>query len=221
MGYKVKCPYCNEVSEWKKSKCPLCGRVALLPVFFKKSFSSRRETSGRRKRDLGIPQPWMLQAGMWNVGQALGRLPRWVIWVSAVVVVGTCWQVSRFKPDYSAEIERATDNMDVLRTALECFKEDCGRYPTQAEGLISLIKNPLVKGWKGPYVIKMRPDSWMHPFIYLLFGNGNVMIYSYGPDGRPGTEDDIINRERKSGSQVKPLEEDEGVPVNVSPTLLK
>ena len=211
---EVKCPYCNEVSEWKKSICPLCGKVALLPVFFKRSSRSGKEYFGRRRRDLGIPQPWMLQSGMWNVGQALGRLPKWVIWLSIIVVSGTYLQVSTIKPDYSKEIKRATDNMEVLRTALEYFKEHCGRYPTQAEGLAVLVKDPLVKGWEGPYVNKMRPDPWNHSFAYLLSNKGTVMIYSYGPDGKYGTEDDIVNLENKPESQEEALE-DEGVPANI------
>lgn len=36
--------------------------------------------------------------------------------------------------------------------ALEGFKQDIGRYPTESEGLRALVVNPGIIGWHGPYL---------------------------------------------------------------------
>jgi len=40
---------------------------------------------------------------------------------------------------------------NVILTDLASFRLDCGRYPTQAEGLGALLNDPDIKGWQGPY----------------------------------------------------------------------
>ena len=83
--------------------------------------------------------------------------------------------------------------------ALDKFEAECGRYPTTAEGLQALQVAPSgLKGWAGPYLKKDVPnDPWDHPYNYKSPGahaNGAAMSYdvwSNGPDGAEGTDDDI------------------------------
>jgi general secretion pathway protein G len=76
--------------------------------------------------------------------------------------------------------------------ALEIYKLDVGRYPTNEEGLASLMKRPgSAGGWNGPYLKgdALPTDPWGHPFRYANPGpNGGVEILSLGADAAPGGE---------------------------------
>jgi general secretion pathway protein G len=46
--------------------------------------------------------------------------------------------------------------------------------------------------WRGPYAKKdIPPDPWQNAYIYELIGPNQYKVYSAGPDGQPGTDDDI------------------------------
>ncbi|MEM9148334.1 MAG: type II secretion system major pseudopilin GspG [Pseudomonadota bacterium] len=77
-----------------------------------------------------------------------------------------------------------------IRAAVDIFALDVGRYPTEAEGLKSLVANPGgVAGWNGPYLRdgKLPEDPWGGAFLYSRTADG-VRIYSHGADGAPGGE---------------------------------
>ena len=88
------------------------------------------------------------------------------------------------------KIQLARDNMTTLRTALDILRQDCGRYPSAMDGLVSLIHDPGMKGWNGPYILKLKPDPWKRPFKYTS-DTHSVILYSLGPDGLDGSPDDI------------------------------
>jgi len=103
--------------------------------------------------------------------------------------------------------------MDIanLDDAILKFKADHGRFPTMAEGLQTLIKQPTRdQNWRGPYLTHWRGthldsladkqviplDPWDHDYVYLYPGTHNTDGYdllSPGRDGKPGTADDIVN----------------------------
>lgn len=89
---------------------------------------------------------------------------------------------------YAAHMARK--NMFTLREALAMFFDDCRRFPSTREGLVSLVHNPGAEGWKGPYIRELLPDPWKRPFCYTL-ENGTVTVFCAGADGIPGTSDDI------------------------------
>jgi general secretion pathway protein G len=71
-----------------------------------------------------------------------------------------------------------------------------GRYPLSGEGLDALVRNPgNVESWKGPYLAKAVPkDPWGRPYGYRCPGmHGDYDIYSFGPDGIEGNEDDVTS----------------------------
>jgi len=72
-------------------------------------------------------------------------------------------------------------------TAVEMFKLDVGRYPTEDEGLEALRQDPSgVKRWDGPYVKKKIPaDPWDKAYVYRTAGR-QFEILSYGADGVEG-----------------------------------
>ncbi|MDP8243384.1 MAG: type II secretion system protein GspG [Candidatus Hinthialibacter antarcticus] len=73
------------------------------------------------------------------------------------------------------------------KKALDRYKFDTGKYPTQELGLDALQKPHDVPGWKGPYLkpdIPLR-DMWGKPFVYDYFKDGDeihVSVRSFGPN---------------------------------------
>lgn len=77
--------------------------------------------------------------------------------------------------------------------ALQLFSFDVGRYPNSSEGLASLVRNPGIDAWRGPYLSKDLPkDPWGREYGYRSPGqHGDFDIFSLGADGSEGNEDDI------------------------------
>lgn len=86
----------------------------------------------------------------------------------------------------------ARTEMGQIVQALDLFKLELGRYPTQQEGLESLIKNPgNLQGWNGPYFRKEDvKDPWRNDYKYTTPGPDNkpFEIKSLGADGKDGGE---------------------------------
>lgn len=112
-----------------------------------------------------------------------------------LIVIGTiAAQNFGSEPD-KAKIKATRVSFGSLETALERFKIDCGRYPTEEEGLSALMQAPedLEMDW-GPdsYLKKDRDirDAWDNDYVYLNPGsNGEAFeIISLGADGAEGGE---------------------------------
>jgi len=71
--------------------------------------------------------------------------------------------------------------------ALDMFKLEVGRYPTEDEGLGALRTSPPgLEKWGGPYLKKVVPkDPWDHSYVYHSSRN-NYEVVSYGADGGSG-----------------------------------
>jgi len=92
-----------------------------------------------------------------------------------------------------------------LSTSIEQFYLEVGRYPSQEEGLTSLVERPQSvpeEKWNGPYTEKdvLPRDGWDRPFEYeppSEENNNRYIIRSLGADGRVGgekTNTDLTNR---------------------------
>ena len=94
-----------------------------------------------------------------------------------------------------ARVTRAkSDLAGSLSLALDLFDQDIGRYPTTEEGLKALVENPNIPDWKGPYLkTGLKSDPWGHDYNYAFDPNQprKYTLFSSGPDGQPGTADDI------------------------------
>lgn len=88
--------------------------------------------------------------------------------------------------------QTASIQIDYIRSALDLFLLDMGRYPTEEEGLKILVSNDgSLQAWNGPYLkAKAVPeDPWGRPFRYRLGGNGQEpTVYSFGADDEEGGE---------------------------------
>lgn len=99
----------------------------------------------------------------------------------------------------AARIAAAKTDISAIDNALDQFEVGAGRYPSSDEGLNALITQPSnVKAWDGPYLKRNSApnDPWGKPYSYRFPGTHNVKspdLWSMGPDGQEGTEDDITN----------------------------
>ena len=91
----------------------------------------------------------------------------------------------------TAKLKAAKAQVEMFGTALDTFRLDVGRYPTNEEGLKALREKPSgAERWDGPYLPKEIPsDPWGRPYVYLSPGNhGDYDLMSYGADGIEGGE---------------------------------
>ena len=98
------------------------------------------------------------------------------------------------KPE-QARISAAKNNIQAIRSALDMYKLDNQNYPTTDQGLEALVVKPAsppeLPNWNR-YLEKIPTDPWGNPYLYLQPGkHGEVDIFSAGPDGHMGDEDDI------------------------------
>ena len=97
-----------------------------------------------------------------------------------------------------AKITAAQTDIANMEVAIDSFEVDCSRYPTTEEGIRALVEQPsgLVE-WKGPYLKRGVPtDPWHNPYVYQCPGQYDTTgydLYSCGPDGEKGGDDDITN----------------------------
>jgi general secretion pathway protein G len=106
-----------------------------------------------------------------------------------------------FKNVDRSKTTTARAQIDALGKAVDQFRLDMGRYPTDAEGLAVLITRPANEpGWNGPYLKQAVPsDPWGMPYEYRAHGADALHDYdivSFGPDkaaGGDGPNADIRN----------------------------
>jgi len=100
----------------------------------------------------------------------------------------------------SEQARSTAANADInggIKSALDAYEVDNGFYPKGKNGLGDLVTQPRdAKNWRGPYLDKLPTDPWGNAYIYEYPGKHNPSsydLYSVGPDGKGGTEDDIGN----------------------------
>ncbi|HQH70738.1 MAG TPA: type II secretion system major pseudopilin GspG [bacterium] len=95
-----------------------------------------------------------------------------------------------------AKIVRAQSDISNIGSALNVYEITIGSYPTNDQGLRALVEDPGdVPGWKPFLQQKTFNDPWGREYRYSYPGSKGVDydLYSVGPDGQDGTEDDIGN----------------------------
>ncbi len=124
-----------------------------------------------------------------------------------IVIIGmlvTLVGVNVVKHGASAKITAARAQIVNYKTALSTYNLDAGVYPASEQGLEALVQAPtsppVPAKWNGPYLDPaiVKPDPWNRPFIYQCPPRQNpdpegFDLYSTGPDGQPGTDDDVVS----------------------------
>ncbi|CAN7547696.1 type II secretion system major pseudopilin GspG [Trinickia sp. LjRoot230] len=97
------------------------------------------------------------------------------------------------RPDEARRVA-ARQDIGSIRQALDLYRLDNGRYPSQDQGLQALVAKPTTEpvpnNWKdGGYLDKLPGDPWGHPYQYLNPGvHGEIDVFSYGSDSKAGGE---------------------------------
>lgn len=102
-----------------------------------------------------------------------------------------------------ADISNTSNQIGMLKAALERYALDMKDFPDSEAGLQALVEAPgdedLAERWDGPYVnsTSLPKDPWGNEYQYEYppqQGKGDYPdIWSYGPDGEDGTEDDVVS----------------------------
>ncbi len=213
----LRCPYCRETfAPTSESKCPHCGKVMMIPTRLKRSpeeieaAAAEKRSARRRQRHAAKSLTGSTVSGWFS----FTRSPRYlavlvIVFVLLGILLST--QVGRRHTggkrrmtiaewltgstgsgEITSPVRRVNENMGALRTALELFHKDCGRYPSTRETLAALIRQPRsAQGWRGPYIKSLWPDPWKNPYRYELT-TGVMRLSSDGPDGQMNTGDDVF-----------------------------
>jgi len=94
-----------------------------------------------------------------------------------------------------ARVTTTKANLKILHSAVNQFKMDTNRFPSEDEGLMELIEQPSdVENWEsGGYLetTEIPKDGWGNEFIYERFPESGkpFVIKSLGADGEEGGED--------------------------------
>lgn len=96
-----------------------------------------------------------------------------------------------------AQIKKAAVDIQTLESSLEMYKLRTNLFPTTEQGLQALVTaptiDPIPRGYPPEGIIKRLPlDPWGNEYVLLNPGEiGAYDLYSFGPDGLEGTDDDI------------------------------
>lgn len=112
-----------------------------------------------------------------------------------LMVIGTIAVQNFSGEEDKAKVKAARTSFTSIENALERFKLDMGRYPTEEEGLMALLEAPQgddAADWGGKYLSKKShiQDGWGNDYVYVTPGPGNepYEIICYGADGAEGGE---------------------------------
>jgi general secretion pathway protein G len=103
--------------------------------------------------------------------------------LAAVITPGIIGQLGR------ARAKTAQVQLETVAAAVESFRSDVGRYPTNSEGLNALMSQPSsADKWTGPYVKSSDAltDPWGRPIDYKESDDAlTFVVTSLGADGQP------------------------------------
>ena len=130
-------------------------------------------------------------------GQHAFTLLEVLLVLTILVILGSTVGVFLSRTQTQAQKKVTKIQVDALAQLIEQYHIDVGTFPTAQQGLESLYTAPADLAdpakWAGPYSKKkLEPDPWSHPYQYESTGD-SFRVWSWGPDGQDGTDDDISN----------------------------
>lgn len=134
-----------------------------------------------------------------------------LIVIAILLAIGGLVVVNLLPAKDKADIDLQRVQFDQIGGAMDQFKLDMKRYPSEEEGLAALWSKGAITNeddaanWRGPYLKEaVSKDKWNHDLIYhypgTLRGEQYYDLISVGPDGQEGTADDITNHDRFKGA---------------------
>ena len=123
-----------------------------------------------------------------------------LVTVSIMALLATAVVISVGPVLGKSRIDRARSDIAALESGLEQYSFDMFNYPGADSGLAALKTPP--SGDKadqyrpGGYIKRIQQDPWGNDYHYTVPGlrSGSAYdVFSAGPDGEPGNDDDIGN----------------------------
>jgi general secretion pathway protein G len=117
--------------------------------------------------------------------------------LAILVILGSLVTVSFVKMQAQAYKDSAKSQITLLEDAVNMYTLNIGTCPTTQQGLDALLVAPAdlpnPAKWAGPYLDKQQlpVDPWNGPYQYEQLAPDQFRIWSNGPDGTSGSEDDI------------------------------
>ncbi|AVJ57260.1 type II secretion system protein GspG [Idiomarina sp. OT37-5b] len=96
-----------------------------------------------------------------------------------------------------ANKQKVTADIVALENALAQYHLDNGMFPTTEQGLEALVQRPNMdpqpRNYRnGGYIKRLPQDPYGNDYLLLNPGEyDDVDLFSAGPDGQPGTDDDF------------------------------
>jgi general secretion pathway protein G len=116
-----------------------------------------------------------------------------------LVILGSLVGIQIRGAQKKALVNAAKSQIGLFKMPLESFSLDLGDFPSSSAGLTALVSSAgdaQSSKWQGPYMDKIPLDPWERPYQYANPGRHNSNsfdVWSLGPDGADGTDDDIGN----------------------------
>jgi len=164
--------------------------------------------SGEGARGI-IPMTMTFADGPLRLGQHRGSVMRLNWWLVSILIIGVIvLGIMMLVPSLNGPKGNArflitrslVSRNGLIAVALDQFERDMGRYPDELARLVDVPQDDEVRDtmWHGPYIRHPEDlkDAWGQPFHYRHPGQWHpdgYDLWSNGPDGESGTEDDITN----------------------------
>lgn len=97
------------------------------------------------------------------------------------------------------ERQKVVSDIVALENALDMYRLQNGNYPTTEQGVEALVEEPRIDPLprrypEGGYIRRLPSDPWGNEYQLLNPGQYSAIdVFSAGPDGQTGTDDDIGN----------------------------
>jgi general secretion pathway protein G len=125
-----------------------------------------------------------------------------LIVIAIITILAGVVTVNLVRKPGEARVAATRMQIRQLQTALNVYRTEQGRYPTQEQGLEALVRKPdrepIPKHYPPDGYLeggKVPVDAWGNSFVYLSPGRGgeSYEIISYGSDGEPGGDGDAAD----------------------------
>lgn len=122
--------------------------------------------------------------------------------VMIITILASIVTVSVLRKPGEAKVSAARMQIKQLQTAVQLYRSEQDRIPTQEQGLEALVARPTMEpvperypdeGYLDSRVVPT--DPWKNEYIYLAPGRHGepFEIISYGSDGEPGGEEEAAD----------------------------
>ena len=120
--------------------------------------------------------------------------------LAILVILGSLAGVMISNAQKRADLDAAKSQVGSFDTALGTYLVTMKEYPSSQSGLQALRTPPAdamhPDRWMATLDREVPMDPWGHPYMYSQPGSHNpdkYDVWSMGPDGQDGTDDDIGN----------------------------